>query len=417
MSIKPRTYTLGLLIFTLATLFYGYEYILRVTPAVMSGSLMAFFQIDATGLGLLSGCYFYAYTPMQLIVGVIVDRYNLRYILVLSILLCALGCALMGMSDMLWLAVIGRFMQGLGSAFAFVSALKIAAIWLPENRFAWYTGINNTVGFLFAGIFGEVALNRLLMVISWQMVFFVLAGIGVLLGLGLWVLMRHESNNRTTSSDNTPTFQQSVTYFLRIVKVPSIWLSGLIAALLFLPTSVFASLWGIPYLEKLHHYSSNEAAFANSMIFVGWALGASVVGYVSDRLGQRALLIRLGSLIAFGLACVLLYVKALNYVSVSVLFVVFGMASSVEILTFVLARDYSPHKHAIGTAIAFVNMLSMVGGLVFQGGLGKLLDLHLAGRVHHGIHYYSLNDFQHAIIIIPLSLLLAFICSWWLKDC
>ena len=416
MSAKQLPLTLGLVIFSLACLFYGFEYILRVAPSVMVNPLMAFFRINATTFGTLSAFYFYAYTPMQLVVGIIVDRYSIRHVLVVSIFFCVLGCLLMGITHSLWVAALGRFLQGFGSAFAFVGALKIASIWLPANRFAWYTGINNTIGFLFAGIIGEVALNQFLRITSWQMSFIMLAIIGLLLGCALSFLMRHKPDQAPIPTRQTLSLQESFAHFRAILNIPNIWLTGLIAALLFLPTSVFASLWGIPYLQKLHHYTQSQASFANSMIFVGWAIGSSVAGILSDKLGKRTLLIRIGAFCAFGLACLLLYVGRLNFISVSCLFMLFGMASSVEILTFVLARDYSPHKQAIGTAIAFVNMLSMIGGMLFQAGLGKMLDLHSIGRAHQGMRYYSLNDFQHAMIIIPLSLLLAFLCSFMLKD-
>jgi len=416
MQTQKRSMILGLTLFTIATLFYGYEYILRVTPSVMSKPLMAFFHINASTFGTLSACYFYAYTPMQLVVGIIVDRYNLRTVLVIAIFCCAIGAALMGMADTIWVAAIGRFLQGVGSAFAFVSALKIASIWLPANRFAWYAGINNTVGFLFAGVIGEVALNQLLKIISWQSVFMLLSLTGVILGVVLGLLMREEQQPTPKTAVKTNSFSESFQNLRGLIKIPSIWLAGLIAALLFLPTSVFASLWGIPYLEKLHHYTSDQAAFTNSMIFVGWAIGASLAGFISDYLGQRTLLIRIGALLACVLSCILLYVSQLNFILVSALFVLFGMVSSVEILTFVLAHDYSPHPHAVGTAIAFVNMLSMVGGMLFQGGLGELLDWHFIGRVHQGIRFYSLNDYQHAMLIIPISLFVAFLCSLLIKD-
>ena len=54
----------------LGAVFYFYEYLLRVSPSVMTHHLMHSYNISASGLGHLSACYYYVYAPMQLPVGV-----------------------------------------------------------------------------------------------------------------------------------------------------------------------------------------------------------------------------------------------------------------------------------------------------------------------------------------------------------
>ena len=69
---------IGWLICTLGAIFYSYEYLLRITPSVMEGALRHHFSLSATGFGLLSASYYYAYVPMQLPVGLLMDRYGPR---------------------------------------------------------------------------------------------------------------------------------------------------------------------------------------------------------------------------------------------------------------------------------------------------------------------------------------------------
>jgi sugar phosphate permease len=100
-------------------------------------------------------------------------------------------------------------------------------------------------------------------------------------------------------------------------------------------------------------------------------------------------------------------VPNLNFVLVCVLFVIFGMASGSQFLTFVMARDLSTHK-SVGTAVSFVNMLSMLGGLIFQSGVGYVLD-HTPSNLT--LFHTPLTNYQIAISIVPLSIGLAFLVT------
>ena len=67
---------LGWFICALGAIFYAYEYLLRIAPSAMEDSLRLHFNLTATGFGFLSAVYYYAYVPMQLPVGILMDRYG-----------------------------------------------------------------------------------------------------------------------------------------------------------------------------------------------------------------------------------------------------------------------------------------------------------------------------------------------------
>ena len=79
--------------------------------------------------------------------------------------------------------------------------------------------------------------------------------------------------------------------------------------LLFLPTSVFAGLWGIPYLQKMYGYTTQQAAVATGLIFIGWAIGAPIQGWLSDLFQRRLRLIWISAILSCVLALCVLYIR------------------------------------------------------------------------------------------------------------
>ncbi len=153
----------------LAALFYTYEYVLRITPSVMTHELMMSFGISAAALGNLSAFYYYAFTPMQMPVGVLMDRFGPRRLLILACLACALGSALFVCQTFYW-AALGRFLVGFGSAFAFVGVLKLAAMWHAPDKFALISGLCTCLGML-GGWFGDNVLSPSVGFFGWRPLF------------------------------------------------------------------------------------------------------------------------------------------------------------------------------------------------------------------------------------------------------
>ena len=184
---------------------------------------------------------------------------------------------------------------------------------------------------------------------------------------------------------------------------------------MFLPTSAFAELWGVPYLEKFHHYSPHTASIASAMIFIGWAIGAPFQGFLSDYFQNRVKVMFYGCVIGTILASIALFDVNLSYTSVCIILMLFGLASSVQVLSFAMVKDIVGNKN-IGTAIAFVNALTMTSGMLMQRGIGQILDLTWNGTIKNNNKFYTLENYQTAIIIIPICLIISSIIIFLIKN-
>ncbi|MFN3234657.1 MAG: MFS transporter [Gammaproteobacteria bacterium] len=413
---KPVGTILPWFICSLAALFYCYEFFLRVAPSVMVPSLMHAYHIHAAQIGVLSAFYYYAYTPMQLPVGVLMDRYGPRRLLTMAILVCAIGSYLFVLTADVWVAEVGRAMVGFGSAFAFVGVLKLATVWLPENRFALISGLATMLGMVGA-ISGDTILTEFVHHFGWQVSMHLAAFVGVALAVLVWLIVRDvvPGTNIKTSAYQVRDTKHALKAFLFVVKDWRIWLSGIVGGLLFMPTSAFAALWGVPYLQVAFHFSPEEAGGGISMIFLGWAIGGPIAGWISDHMNRRRLPLTIGSIIAAILGALVFYLPSLSVFQVYGLLFLFGVFSSVEIIVFALSCEYASKK-AAGTAIAFTNFLVMLGGVIFQPLIGFVIDWHASGAMEDGQPVYTVQDYQVALLVIPVCLLLAFVISFFLRE-
>ena len=200
-NIKNTAKGIGWLICSMGMIFYAYEFLLRISPSVMEPNLRAYFNINAEGFGSLVGLYYMAYTPMQLLVGPIVDLYGPRLVLTLATVICALGSLIFGTTHLVWVAGIGRFLVGFGSAFAFVSALKLASVWLPINRFAMFTGLVTALGMV-GGMVGDIGLTRVVDPVGWQTTILYGAGFGIFLAPLIALIVRNHPPEKVARSIN-----------------------------------------------------------------------------------------------------------------------------------------------------------------------------------------------------------------------
>jgi MFS family permease len=402
----------GVLICALGALFYCYEYLLRITPSVMVPELMHAFKVNAEGLGWLVAMYYYAYTPMQSVVGISTDYFGPRRVLAAAIALCAGGSFMFGLGHDVITAGIGRLLIGAGSAFAFVCALKLAATWLAPERFAVFVGITTALGMLGAMV-GDVAMSRVVGGMGWDHVLLISAIVGIILLPIFWFLI--PDHNPAHDDGDRQTIKQLLRGLWKIIGSLQVWLCGLIGCMLFLSLSAFAEIWGIPFMHSYAHISHTQAADLNSMVFLGWLVGSPLSGWLSNRFKSRRSPLIIGSLLAALIFSCVLYLEITSFWILGSLLFLFGLFASAENLAFVIVRENTPVSMA-ATALGFTNLLIMLGGMVFQPLVGILLDSHWTGTMENGLRQYTSLDYHYSLSVIPAAMILAAILGLFIKE-
>lgn len=402
----------GGLICAVGALFYCYEFVLRILPGALQSELTAAFgHISATTFGELSAFYYFSYSPMQLPVGMLMDRYGPWRLLTFACLCCTFGSWMFMDTTSIFIAGSGRFLVGFGSSFAFVGVLSLAVHWLPRRYFSLVAGLVTTIAML-GLMYGEVKITHISVTLGWQYVLYLMVLIGAILSFIVLFVVRDGPTGHTAHKHPLPEFIANVVH---VLVSPQIWLIGFVGACLYTSLSVFGELWGKTYLELAHHLTKLEAAKAISAVFMGWAVGAPIAGYFSDKTGRRVLPLAVGAIVAFISICFVLYYPGLSYFALVSLLFIYGLSSSTEIIVFIMGKENSGAKYS-GTSFAAVNMIVTLGGVIFQPLVGKLLDISGDSHFVADEHVYTVFDYQLALSILPISLLFVMILAFFMKD-
>lgn len=408
---------------SVGALFYAYEYLIRIAPSAMELPLRHHFALSATGFGLLSSMYYYAYVPMQIPVGVLMDRFGPRRLLTFACGVCAIGSLLFASTKIFGIAVTGRVFMGIGSAFAYVGVLKIATIWFPEDKLAMIAGLTSALGTIGAMI-GDNVMTHIIILSGWQQTTIGTAIIGATLSILVWFSI-HDHKRDNVSGGTIDTFHRNFEDLFIILKNKQIWLNGAFGCLIYLPTTVFAELWGIPYLENARGLSARDASFANSLVFLGFAIGAPIMGIISDKMHNRTLPMSIGAVTAAIFISIIIYVPGLSQKTLYLCIFALGLSYSCQSIVFAVGRELSPNE-AAGTAFAVTNMLVMLGAMVVQPLVGRLLDYSFTSRVSPEIlnslamenvsRLYNASDYKFAISVIPIGIIISAVLTFFIKE-
>lgn len=403
------------LIWGAAAVFYLYEYILRISPGVMTQSLMRDFAITSSELGFMVSFYYYAYVSLQIPGGVIVDVLGPRWVISFSSVICAIGTLLFVYSPPnIYLAEIGRFLIGIGSACAFLSCLKIGSEWFHPAKFSVISGLTTMMGTV-GGAFGK-PLALIINKYGWPKSLFWLGILGFFLAIVFWMLIRDTPNSNNIPSpklSSSPNPSAKKTHLLKglksIVSSRQTWLIALFGGLMYIPVSAFAELWGIPYLMKVYNITNAEAATMVIMIFIGFAFGSPTAGWMSEYFKSRRKVMSYcasGAIIIFALV---VWVPNVPYYVMCALLFMMGIFKGGQMLNFVSAKELHAPKYS-GSTIGFANCIVMMSGAVFQPALGVLLDLSWDGtKAADGTPIYSVFSYQLALTAVITSLIISWI--------
>jgi len=394
------------IIWLLSALFIFYKYALEVSPSIMANELMRAFSLTGAQMGNLAATYYYAYMLMQIPAGLLIDRWGPRRVTTLAMVVCASGTFFFAQSDSFWMAFVSRFFTGAGAAFAVVNCFKLVANWFPARRFAFMAGLMMTLGMLGA-VGGQGPLAAFIRALDWRSALEYIAGGGIFLALLFVLVVRDRAPHHekvVLMPSRTPVLQN----LKRILSSKQAWYLSFFSGFAFAPVSAFGGLWGVPFLVEKFHFSHADAAQGSSLIFLGFAAGAPLFGWLSDRIRKRRPPMFWGTLIAGFCLCTIVYVPSIPIPFVYSLLFLFGFSVSGFMLCFTMIKEINPVMLA-ATSTGFMNAFDALFGAFSDPLTGKVLDFFWTGKMADGARVFTLTGYQYALLILVVYFLLAFV--------
>jgi MFS family permease len=382
--------------------YYFYQYALRSAPAVMMPQLSAAFGMSAMGVASMVGLFYWGYSPFSLVAGAAMDRYGPRRVV-------PIGAAAVGAGALLFAtghagaASFGRFLQGAGGVFALVGAVYIATTSFPASRAATLIGATQMFG-MAGGTAGQFVVGPVIAGgTSWSAFWIFMGFAGLAIGALLLLLLPREASGKRSG------MREVFGAFSLVFRNPQSILCGVIAGLLFIPTTIFDMVWGVRYLQEARGFEYAEAVLRSSTVPMGWIIGCPLLGFLSDRLGRRKPVI-LGSA-ALLLACLgwILY-GPVDALPPYVLGLFAGIVSGAAMLPYTVIKEANP-AHVGGTATGVINFVNFTFSALLGPVFGRLLT-----RASGGRSPMTLDDFQTAFTPLMAGVALAIVLTIMLKE-
>jgi MFS family permease len=390
-------------------IFYLYDYLLRVLPSAASNGLDQAYDLTFISYGSLCASYYFIYVPMQLVVGVLVDRYQLTKLMLIALVCCAFGCVLFANAQVFWLAEIGRLAMGFGAGFIFITVLKIISVRISGHRFALYLGAVICIGML-GGLLMDSALVFLMQKWGWRLVCYLLALVGILLVVANYSFSYPKNRLDKTVFEVMP-LKRDIEKLKQFFTDRRLLVQCVIAALLYLPIAGFAESWGIRFLNHTSQLSPIFASFDMSMLFLGFAVGAPILGWFYGRTGEYQLILTVGAVATTILLSIVLYVPELSAGKIGIDLFLLGFASASTVVILALNRQLASKYHA-GKVFGVTNFfMTLAGGSAWLVGL--FIHLITKNSLPSILPVYGVSNYQLAFLILPAGSLLAVFLTFY----
>jgi MFS family permease len=400
-----------LIIVGLASLFYVYEFYLRVMPSAMTDDLMRSFHTEAGGLGLITSLFFFGYAPMQIPAGLLYDRYGPRALLTISVFFCGAAALVFGLTDNFYVACAARWVIGFTSAFSFIGALLLASRWYPAKYYAMIAGLVQFMGSMGA-IAGEAPIAMIAERIGWRPTAIWSAIGGLILAVLLGLIIRDvppDPINVAKHTLNVKRYNNEWQRLRRVLGCKQTWAVALYAFSTWTPISIFPGLWGVPFIMKLYGTSSSVATTAMIAAWLGTAVASPLSGWWSNRINSRNIPLHFCAVLNLATSIAVIYLP-LSWPMMIIMLFLFGCAAGAQTVTFGVVQDIHPPAVA-GTAVGFNNMAVIAGGVILLPFVGYILKWSWDGTLSHGLPQYSLENYRTALLMVPACGIIGLIAS------
>ncbi|MFH2124879.1 MAG: MFS transporter [Pseudomonadota bacterium] len=398
----------------LAPLFI-FSYMIRLSTGVLGPMLMADLAISARELGLLAGAFFYAFGLALLPVGMALDSFGPKRIIMSTTLVAVVGCLLSWTAGGFTSLLVGRILLGLGMSSVLMGSLKIFTNWFRPDRFAFLAGLMLSLG----NLGGLVAATPLLLMadfFGWRDCFgyfslFVLLMILLIFffvsdhppGRRAQVALDHQTN-RLRRRDALPALKA-------IYGSPHLLIIGLSSYVRYGSLITIQGFLGMLYLVDIVKCGPEKAGNILGMVSIGYLIGSPLAGRLSDTVVRSRKKVVVPGFFLFSLVMIPFLLEThLHIAWWYLIFGAIGLFSATSAVNFAHAKELFPAKIS-GTVLTSTNLFVMLGAAS-----GSQISGAILGMYPQTATGYSFQAYQVVILCLACASFLAGLLYLLVKD-
>jgi len=313
------------------------------------------------------------YATAQIPAGVLLDRFGSKAMIVAGGSLMFVGQLSLALTESLPVAIAARAVVGLGDAVTFISVLRLVPRWFPPRQVPMVSQLTGLSG-QFGQVLTAVPFLGLLADSGWTRAFSAAAGLGALSVMFTVLLVNNAPLGLATEDpviDLRATLKSIRTVWMR----PGTRLGFFSHMGTPFSITVFALMWGVPYLTVAQNVSRTGAGTLLTISVAATIVSGVLIGIITGRHPHRRSWVVLAIIAGNALAwtAVLALPSPAPYWLLVVLVTVISSGGPGSMVGFDIARTFNPGA-ALGTAQGAVNVGGFLAALVVMQTMGMIIQ-------------------------------------------
>lgn len=364
-------WVVGLLVYLLAVFH-------RSSLAVAGLAATERFDISASQLATFTMLQLLVYAGMQIPVGLLVDRFGSRAVLLAGASTLTLAQAGFAFADSYGLALLARLFVGMGDAMTFICVLRLVNTWFTARRIPLViqlTGVLGQLGAIIAAVPMTWALGHL----GWTRSYLLAASLGIVMVVGLLAVVHDGPGVRTlrgpamSLAEIRGSLRESWAH-------PGTRLGFWMHFSTQFSATVLGLLWGYPFLVEGEGVGKHTAGLLLTIMVVAVMTAGPILGWrITVRPWHRStLVLGIVSAIVVSWTVVLAWPGNAPLPLLVWLVVVTGIGGPASMIGFDLGRTSNP-PHRLASATGIINQGGFYASLVLVIAIGLILDWRTPG--------------------------------------
>ncbi|WP_229052982.1 nitrate/nitrite transporter [Aeromicrobium sp. Leaf350] len=331
------------------------------------------FGISAAQLATFTTVQLIVYAGLQIPVGLALDRFGPRRLLVIGAVVMTIGQACFAYVDSYPAAVAARVLVGAGDALTFTCVLRLIATWFAGPRvplMTQLTGATGQVGAIAAALPMTWAFRHW----GWTNAYLTAAGLGVLVTVLVLLVIRDAPG--TWRRPGPAISVASVRFSLaESWRHPGTRLGFWTHFTTQFSGTTLALLWGYPFFVRGEGRTSEQAGLLLTLLVVALVIAGPVLALITSRHPYRRSDLVMGIVVAMAAAwgVVLAWPGDAPTWLLVALVVVVGIGAPASVIGFEYGREFNPDVR-LGAAIGIINQGGFLASLLLVVAIGLILD-------------------------------------------